>query len=185
VERPPLAVLPRVGVPRSLGPVSQSVLGTAAAHSRRRDGSIPSTATIARPIASSSHAPDSSSVEHQVVNLSVAGSNPAPTPHARCTRTRGLSVLAVPPVRRRSTAQETRSIRSFGANERWVQLPPPRPLSPPFRGFGTRHCEGRWRRFESSRWHVRLSYAAVWDGSGVQIRGAAFDSLAACNGRVV
>lgn len=38
------------------------------------------------------------------------------------------------------------------ANERWVRLPPPR--RSPRSKEGTRFCEDRWRRFESSRWHV-------------------------------
>jgi hypothetical protein len=64
---------------------------------------------------------------------------------------------------------------------------------------GTRFCEDRRQRFDSSRWHQRAAraalptsnrshaahlfrplYVAVWDGSGVQSRGAVFDSLAAC-----
>ena len=44
-------------------------------------------AISARPIEQSPHAPDSSLVEHQAINLSVAGSNPAPTHRAPLTRT--------------------------------------------------------------------------------------------------
>ncbi len=37
---------------------------------------------------------------------------------------------------------------------------------------GTRFCEDRRQRFNSSRWHVSLLRRTVWDGTGFQPRSS-------------
>lgn len=115
----------------------QPVLGTAAAHSRLRDGSIPSAATNPRSTAQALHAK---------LSVRIRYGPPAGRRRGRRFPSNGKSLVAcalervflsaVPPVRRRPRASDTRMVRSLGANERLVQLHPPRLLfvGPRFRG---------------------------------------------------